>query len=1130
MQKNDGNIIYSATDIVNFLECPHIINLDITNLDTPLPKAADDPQSIMIQDKGLEHETSYLEYLKDNSFNVAEINSSSGDDEERARQTLEAMRKGVPYIYQAVLLSGTFIGKADFLMHVESPSKIGNFSYEVIDTKLSRSEKTKFIIQLCFYSELLALVQAFPPHEMHLVLGDKTVKSFRTADYFHYYKNVKSRFLKYLETSLKSSYPEKCDYCDICRWRALCTAQWIKDDHLNQVANIRSYQIKKIKENGITTLAQLAALKENDKEKTFAKLSKQASLQLSKRKTSKNEHDLLELDPLGVRGFYRMPKPNAGDIFFDMEGDPLEPDGHEYLFGVYYFENGAPQYKDFWALHKDDERDAFEKFIDFVMDRLHAYPGMHIYHYAPYEETAIKRLMSYYGTRENEVDDLLRYNILVDLYKIVREGVIVSEPRYSIKNLEHFYMDKREGDVKSGGESIVYFDVWRKTGDKEKLKEIRDYNEIDCRSTYLLREWLLWLRPKEISWFIQAFQKEESTQRNIELETKLKKYEQKLLGGISTELNTLDNAKEIKVRRLVLHLLDFYRREKKPAWWKFYDLRDNKTKEELIEELEAIGGLELDRVHSDPKHPKSSIYIYSFPPQEFKLRPGQAYRLDMLKSNETIDILDIDESKHQVIIRHGKKKTELPDRLSVGQGPPIETKVLEEALYRFADTVINNSSKYSAIKDFLYKRIPRIYGHTEGTPIAGGFNPSINSIIKAVAGLQKSYIFIQGPPGSGKTYTGSHIIADLLQIGKKVGISSNSHKAINNLLDGVVSAAKKQGVRFRGVKKISNPDQEIESEFIRNEKDNNMVLSDDPQLIAGTAWLFARPDFDELLDYLFVDEAGQVSLAHLVAMGTSARNIILLGDQMQLGQPIAGVHPGDSGKSALEYLLEERAAIPPEEGIFLGTTWRMHDDICRFISDVVYDGKLHPESQNKNQRLILKKDAHEAIKPTGISFLKVQHSRCKQKSREEADVVLEIYRNLLQQSYLDKNGNKHPMKPEDILIVSPYNVQVNLLKETLPGGARVGTIDKFQGQEANVVIISMATSSGEDLPRNIEFLYSKNRLNVAISRAKCLAVLVANPNLLSIKCNTVEQMELVNTLCWLDEYAKIPELILDHKL
>lgn len=163
MQKNDGNIIYSATDIVNFLECPHIINLDTINLDTPLPKAADDPQSIMIQDKGLEHETSYLEYLKDNNFNVAEINSFSGDDEERARQTLEAMRKGVPYIYQAVLVSGTFIGKADFLMRVESPSKIGNFSYKVIDTKLARNEKTKFIIQLCFYSELLSLVQALPP-------------------------------------------------------------------------------------------------------------------------------------------------------------------------------------------------------------------------------------------------------------------------------------------------------------------------------------------------------------------------------------------------------------------------------------------------------------------------------------------------------------------------------------------------------------------------------------------------------------------------------------------------------------------------------------------------------------------------------------------------------------------------------------------------------------------------------------------------------------------------------------------------------------------------------------------------------------------------------------------------------
>jgi uncharacterized protein len=290
-------------------------------------------------------------------------------------------------------------------------------------------------------------------------------------------------------------------------------------------------------------------------------------------------------------------------------------------------------------------------------------------------------------------------------------------------------------------------------------------------------------------------------------------------------------------------------------------------------------------------------------------------------------------------------------------------------------------------------------------------------------------------------------------------------------------------------------------------------------LIAGTAWLFADPALEAAVDYLFVDEAGQVSLANLVAMGTAARNILLLGDQMQLGQPIQGVHPGRSGESALDYLLDGQATVPEDRGVFLGTTWRMHEDVCRFISDAVYDGRLLPDAANQRQRLVIDATAHPALKRTGIRFLPVRHDGCKQRSDAEAAVVKDLVDSLLRQAYIDRQGKRRPMTLENILVVAPYNVQVNLLKTLLPEGARVGTIDKFQGQEAEAVIVSMTTSSGEYLPRNIEFLYDKNRLNVAVSRAKCLAVVVASPELLHIRCNSPEQMELVNTLCWLREYA-----------
>jgi uncharacterized protein len=327
-------------------------------------------------------------------------------------------------------------------------------------------------------------------------------------------------------------------------------------------------------------------------------------------------------------------------------------------------------------------------------------------------------------------------------------------------------------------------------------------------------------------------------------------------------------------------------------------------------------------------------------------------------------------------------------------------------------------------------------------------------------------------------------------------------------------------VRFRGIKKstANRPESFFHGQLVEDVTANEEV---DPtaDLIAGTAWLFSRPELDQALDYLFIDEAGQVSLADAVAMGVSARNIVLVGDQMQLGQPIQGVHPGDSGQSVLEYLLRDQATIPPDRGIFLPTTWRMHERICRFISEAVYDGRLEPEPENQRQRLVLADDCHPALAPTGIRFVPVEHSGCSQKSEAEAALITTLVGSLVGQGYRDRQGFEHTIGLKDVLVVAPYNVQVNYLRSVLPPDARVGTVDKFQGQQAEVVLISMTTSSGEELPRNIEFLYSRNRLNVAISRARCLAVVLASPKLLEIPCRTVEQMKLVNTLCWVREYA-----------
>jgi len=1124
MQIRNGKTLFSASDLINYLECEHLTALDLINLDTPLPGVEPDEQVKLIQDKGFAHEEAYLTDLQAEGVAVVDVKAANQGIAAAVASTREAMQAGAPVVYQACFESENFIGYVDFLRRVEVPSELGNYSYEVVDTKLARSPKAKFILQLCLYSELLADIQGLLPKHIHVILGDRTEQSFRLANFYHYYRKIKEHFLVHVQQGTDKTYPMPCPHCDLCEWRDLCNQRWQQDDHLVQVANITRNQIDKLYAAGITTLAQLAQLDKNQRvprlrPDTLDRLRRQAALQLARRETGENRYELLETASSQLRGFSRLPQADSGDLFFDMEGDPLEAGGLEYLFGVYFLKDGEYQFRPYWAHDRSQEREAFLAFMAFVRERLQHHPRMHIYHYAAYEETALKRLMSLHGVCEAEVDQLLRTERLVDLYKVVREGLMVSEPRYSIKNLETFYMEKREGEVTNAGASIVYYERWKETGEQALLDQIQDYNEDDCRSTYLLREWLLKIRPGGMPWFEgtpDGSNGEDKSDRVRETEARLAKYQDLLLGKLPADRTQWNE--DARSRELLYQLLDFYRRAAKPEWWAMFS-RHEMAEEELIDDPECIGAMSTAQEHPPQEVKRSRVYTFEYPEQEFKFKVGdQCKRADTLGPGGTL--IEIDEARRLLRLKLGNRNDPLPERLSIIPSGPINTNILQEAVYRVADSVISKKTQYPALTAILKREAPEIEGHATGTPIVAGSGYALKNIIKAVSRMHSSYLFIQGPPGAGKTYTGSHVIAALLSQRKKVGVSSNSHKAINNLLQAVEKCTEKEGVRFRGVKKSSGDDTFLNGAVIVDVTSRGEITPDNVDLIAGTAWLFADEVFDQRLDYLFVDEAGQVSLAHLLAMGTSASNIVLLGDQMQLQQPIQGVHPGDSGESALDYLLQDEATIADDRGVFLDTTWRMHEDVCRFISAAVYDGRLHPEPDNQKQQLLLRPGAHRDLRPTGIRFIPVNHDGCSQRSEEEAAVVYERYASLLSQSYVDRQGKRHRMTVDNILVVAPYNMQVNLLKRILPEGARIGTVDKFQGQEAEVVIVSMATSSGEYLPRFMEFLYSKNRLNVALSRARCLALLVASPRLMTIKCQTIEQIKLVNTLCWVDEYAK----------
>jgi uncharacterized protein len=420
---------------------------------------------------------------------------------------------------------------------------------------------------------------------------------------------------------------------------------------------------------------------------------------------------------------------------------------------------------------------------------------------------------------------------------------------------------------------------------------------------------------------------------------------------------------------------------------------------------------------------------------------------------------------------------------------PIPSVVIEGAIRRLAEHVVAHGiagpGPYRCARDLLL-RTPR-------DPAAGPF--------------ATSYLAIQGPPGSGKTHRGAELILDRVVQGQRVGITAHSHAVIGNLLHKVCELAGERGVKVRALQKAKEH-QECDSPIVECTEDNGVVaaaaVAGDYDVIAGTSWLWAREAMADSVDVLFVDEAGQKSLADVLAVSGAAAQLVLLGDPQQLAQPSKGSHPEGAEVSALEHLLAGRATMPPELGWFLDETWRMHPAVCAFVSEIAYEGRLH-------SRPGLERQAVDGF--AGLRYVQVEAQGNRSWSAEEVAVVSELVRSLVGKQWIDAEGESRPLGLDDILVVTPYNAQVAKLAAALPEGARIGTVDKFQGQEAPVTIYSMATSSADDVPRSMEFLYDLHRFNVAVSRAKAESIVVCSPKLLEASCRKPTQMRLVNALC-----------------
>jgi predicted RecB family nuclease len=1154
MTEADTDARLSPTLAAAFLGCQAAAGwtLEVQKGMRGAPKAIANPHGDLIKRKGMEHEDVCLAALR--AQHGVPFTIERGGVEKRYADTFAAMNRGQPLIYQAALTHGSWLGYADFLVRVEEPCPGWKWSYEPWDAKLSREAKPEQVLQIALYGDFLVPIQGRSATRGHLMLGTgdpalpHRTESFE-LDEVRYYTRRAARRLEAFAAGLPHDLePHPCAFCGKCDWGDACVDRWIAADHLHRVAGITKHQMGALWASGVSTLGLLAKLDGTQIKgigaETLTRLVAQARLQSETYATGEGALEVLPHRP--SLGFDRLPLPDPGDLFFDFEGDPMHPGGLEYLCGVLWraceedTEGGsrndeeneavlghpALRFRAFWAHDREEEKQAFSELMAFLTKRLACSPAAHLYHYAPYEKTALRRLASMHAVAEIEVDDLLRSNRMIDLYRVVRESMRVGEESYSIKSLERFYMPARTTEVTNGGDSLVIYDAFRQTGETAMLDEIRDYNRDDCLSTLLLRDWLIEQAKKTGHWPPAAPEPDAAEPSGDSAGPKRLEREARERSQAELEAALTSDAKpaEADARQLLSDLIGFHRREAKPAWWSFFD-RQEHSAEELQDDAECLGSLVADGDDWMGKEARSLTFRFRYPEQETKFGVGSDVFDATNGGARAGTVVAIDETSRTVTVKRGAAAGPLPKELSLIPGGPINTDVMRGATWRVAQDELDGGDAFPHITALLRRDPPRLAGWAEGAPIVANADRDdparlLAAATKAVHALDRSWLIIQGPPGSGKTYTTSHLIASLIKAGKTVGVASNSHHAIDNVLHAVETRLAEAGEPLRqlGQKKVGAGEGFSGRGFITPVSDNKHI---DPAMpiIGGTAWLFSRPELHASRDVLFIDEAGQVSLGNLIAMATAAKSIVLVGDQMQLAQPIQGAHPRESGVSALDHLLEGHAVVPETRGIFLSQTWRMHPDLCGFVSAAVYDGKLRSEAGCASQALVLSADAHPALKPTGLSFLPVAHEGRSQRSDEEAQVVKEMLESLLRQHVVDREGRQRRMALDDVLVVAPYNMQVNHLRSVLPTGARVGTVDKFQGQETEVVIVSMATSGADSMPRDAAFLLSRNRLNVAISRARCLAVLVASPGLLDLVAQSVEEMKLANLFCWAADYA-----------
>ena len=1147
----DGILVFSASDLANASEC---LWAQVRRIDRALGYAIEVPKDkgAMLARAGAlggAHEARKLaEFKIQFQDGVAEIaradnkhptKSVAEQMRDLSAQTLQALANKKKVVFQATFFDGVFQGFADFLELTDAGE------YAVSDTKLARKAKITALIQLAAYAHQLQINNVPTSKQVHLILGDQSISTHELADIMPTYLKRRAEMLALIEARRANKLSEgkpiawNDDTYAACGRCVVCEPHVEEHDDLLSVAGMRLEQRAKLRAAGIDTATRLAetnlATVKNMSEQTFIKLRRQACVQQKTKQLPKGSAPVFEVTD--ATALAALPNPNSGDIFFDFEGDPLYQEGEkwnlDYLFG-YVDENRV--FVPIWAHNLAEEKAALIQFTDMLKTRLAANPGMHVYHYAAYEKTHLLSLAARHGVAEDFIDDLLRKSILVDLYPIVRRALLVGSHSYSLKKLEPIFgIEEVRTGVANAADSVVEYANYcelvanHKVDEaKEKLKDIEQYNAYDCRSTLALRAWLVELACKNGVQLIGASKLDVPTDSDDQTDPLFVQL-MALLDGVDVADRTPDQT----AIALAAAAIDFHRREKKSFWWAHFDRLVVPVEDwQDTRDVFIVHSAELYRDwHKEGKQRKERrhLKLFTTPAPGSKLSIGsQVYLLYPTSYTElpepsspgarrTSDVKvlkTLDDSTfivEEMLPPSGVRHEHQHHPLAITPRAPPATKKIEEAIKAWGEKLLKS------YPDF--ERQPALDILRKQTPVGGALPPvtgedASERITETLRKMTTGTLAVQGPPGAGKSLNGGRVIKDLVKTyGWKVGVVSQGHATIENLLRSVQTAGLSKDLIGKAVKTGQTLEEvnALESTTWTSFKNTEYLAFMDERsafVVGGTVYEFVKTaNFPlEGLDLLVIDEAGQFSLANTIAASTAAKRLLLLGDPQQLPQVTQGTHPAPIDGSALGWLADGHKVLPAEFGYFLPSSWRMNEQVCSVVSNNWYDSKLGSAARNREL---------EDSKP-GVFPIAVVHQSNSTESPEEADKVIEIVRDLLGKTWRDEEGCQMLLADakENIIVVAPYNAQVQLIRAKLDSAGfhqiPVGTVDKFQGQQAAVTIVSMTASSAMDVPRGIEFLFMPNRLNVAISRAKWAAYLLYSPALLDYRPTNIDNLRLLS--------------------